>query len=75
MLERIVQARHLRELDGAVEILGKPELLEVRDVSDVPDDWTHQRIVLPMEILVIKPGDDQQCAVARLRQETRDFLL
>jgi hypothetical protein len=59
MLERIVHPRHLRELDGAVEILGKPELLEVRDVSHVPDDWTHQRIVLPMEILIIEPRDEQ----------------
>jgi hypothetical protein len=52
MLERIVQARHLRELYRSIEILGEPELLEVSDVSDIPDDGTHQRIVLDVKILV-----------------------
>ena len=41
MLERIVQTGHLGELDWTVEVLRQPELLEVRDVADVPDDGTH----------------------------------
>src|SRR4029079_5959366 len=57
------------------EILRQPKLLEVRDVPHVPDDRTHQRIVLSVEILVIQPTHKQQCALARLRQETSDLLL
>ena len=60
MLERVVEARHLAELDRPVEILREPQLLEVRDVPEVPDDGTHQRIVLPVQILVRHRGYEQQ---------------
>src|ERR1700682_2722147 len=75
MLKRVVQAGHLRKLDRAIQILGEPELLEVRDVPDVPDDRTHQRIVLPMQILVRKSGYQQRRSIPRLGQETRDVSL
>ena len=52
MLEGIVHPRHLHELDRAVEVAGEPELLEVRDVTQVPEDRAHQRIVLGVQILV-----------------------
>ena len=52
MLERIVHARHLAELDRSVEIPVEPQLLEVRDVAEVPDDGAHQRIVLLAKLVV-----------------------
>jgi len=75
VLERVVQPRHLGELDRAVEILREPELLEVRDMANVPDDGTHQRIVLLMQILVGQPGYEQDRPRARLDKEVRDLLL
>src|SRR2546423_7747885 len=75
MLERIVQSRHFRKLDWSVEILGEPELLEVCDVSDIPDDRTHQRIVLPMQILIRQFRDEQQRTLARFFEKARDLLL
>jgi hypothetical protein len=75
MLERVVQPRHLGELDWAIQILSEPELLEVRDVPDVPDDRTHQRIMLSMKILVRESGYKQQRPISRLCQQTRDVGL
>jgi len=75
MLERVVHSRHLRKLDRTIQILGEPEFLEVGDVPDVPDDRTHQRIVLPMQILVRESGYQQRRSIPRLSQETRDVGL
>ena len=58
MLERVVHARHLRELDRTVEVSRQPQLLEVRDVTYVPDYGTHQRIVLTMQILIRQIRDE-----------------
>jgi hypothetical protein len=61
MLERIEQTRHLDELDRAIEISGEPQLLEVSDVPQIPDDRAHERIVLEPQLGVGK----------RLNQEKR----
>ena len=53
----------------------EPELLEVRDVAEVPDDGTHQRIVLQMQIFVGQHRYQQQRALARIREQLRDFTL
>jgi hypothetical protein len=52
MLEGIEETGHLDELDGTVEVPGQPELLEVSDVPEIPDDWAHERIVLQAELSV-----------------------
>src|SRR4051812_31764408 len=75
MLEWVVHAGHLGEFDRAVQILGEPELLKMRDVSHIPDDRTHQGIVLPMQIFVRQTGDEQQSSVARLGEKVCDLLL
>src|SRR3954464_11125419 len=75
MIEGIVQPGHLRELDRTVEISRQPPFLEVRDMTNVPDDWAHQRIVLSMQVLVRQARDEQQCPLARFVKKTRDLLL
>jgi hypothetical protein len=72
MLERVVYPWHLGKLDRSVEISRQPELLEVRDVAEVPEYGTHQRIVLAMEILVGKAFHQQQCALPRFGQAAGD---
>src|SRR5438477_8195409 len=59
VLERIVNPGHLREFDFSVEVLRKPKLLEMRDVTEIPKNGTHQRIVLTKKILVRQSVDDQ----------------
>jgi hypothetical protein len=59
MLERIVYAGHLRKLDRSIQVLGKPELFEVRDMTNIPDDWAHQRVVLPVQVFVRQSGNQQ----------------
>src|SRR5256885_33551 len=46
MVERIVHPRHFDEFHLSVEVPIEPQLFEVSDVSEVPEDWTHQWIVL-----------------------------
>ncbi len=72
MLEGVVHPRHFRELDGAVEILCQPELLEVCDVSQVPQNRAHQRIVLAMKLLIGKTFDKKERALPRLGHEAGD---
>src|SRR6266542_1254611 len=71
MLERIVQAGHLGELDRAVEVSGEPKLFEVRDMPDVPDDRTHQRAVLPAKIVLLEMRYEKKRPRARLFEEPR----
>jgi hypothetical protein len=52
MLERVEHPGHLDELDGALEVASEPELLEMGDVSQIPQDRAHQRIVLAPQILI-----------------------
>ena len=52
MLERVVDPRHLAELHRAVHVPVEPQLFEVRDVPQIPDNGAHQRIVLHPEIFV-----------------------
>jgi hypothetical protein len=47
----------------------------MRDMADVPNDGTHQRVVLPMQILVRHLGYEQERSIPCLRQEVRDRLL
>jgi hypothetical protein len=46
VLEWIEEARHLYKLDGPVEVASEPELLEMRDMTQVPEEWAHEGIVL-----------------------------
>src|SRR2546423_621625 len=75
MLERIVHAGHLRKLDRPVQVLSEPELLEVRNVTHIPDDRTHQWIVLSVQIFVRQSREQQQSSLSRLGQEVSDLLL
>src|SRR5687768_3505964 len=68
MLERVVHPGHLRKLYRPAQVPRQPQLLEVRDVSDIPDDRTHQGIMLPVKIVVRQARDQEQCAVARLTE-------
>jgi hypothetical protein len=52
MLEWIVHSRHLEELNRTIEVLGEPQLLEVRYVADIPDNRAHERVVLSMQVLI-----------------------
>ena len=74
MLERVVDARHLSELDRPLEIPHEPQLLEMRDVPEIPDDGTHQRIVLPVEILLRQRFDEEQRARTRLVEARANFI-
>src|ERR1700693_78836 len=75
MLEGVVHAGHLRKLDRSIQILSEPELFEVRNVTHIPDDGTHQRVVLPVQIFVRQSRDQQQRSLSRLGKEVRDLLL
>ena len=68
MLEGVVQSRHFDELDRSVEVLGEPELFEVRDMTEIPDDGTHQGIVLEVEIFVREGGHEQERSRPRFLQ-------
>ncbi len=65
MLERVEQPGHLAELDRSVEVAREPELLEVCDVSEVPHDRAHQRIVLPAQVVVAEGAQEEQRPRAR----------
>jgi hypothetical protein len=62
MLERIVETGHLDELDGSVEVMREPQLFEMGDVSQVPEDGTHQGIVLDPEIVIRQRSEEQESA-------------
>jgi hypothetical protein len=52
MLEGVKKPGHLDELYGATQVTGKPQLLEIGDVPQIPKDWTQERIVLRAELLI-----------------------
>jgi len=74
VLERIVEARHLHELDRTIQVLGEPQLLEVRDVPEIPENGAHQRIVLDPQIFVTERLEQQQRALARFLKLSCDDL-
>ena len=74
MLERIVDARHLAELHGPVHVPVEPQLLEVRDVPEVPHDRTHQRIVLNAKVFVGQRLDEPNRTRARFAKQLGDAL-
>ena len=72
--ERIVHsAEPLASELLALDVLEKPDLLEVRDVAEVPHDGTHERIVLDAEVVVVQRGDEKQGPSARLMEALRDL--
>jgi hypothetical protein len=58
MLKGIEEARHFDELDRTIEVMSEPELLEVRYVSEIPEDRAHQGIMLHLELLVRQGRDE-----------------
>src|ERR1041384_2127446 len=74
MLERIVNARHLAEFHRTLEVANEPELLEMSDVPEVPDDGTHQRIVLRVQIVFGERLDERERACARFLEANRDVV-
>ena len=66
----------LDRLGGATWTTRKTKVkAKMRDMADVPDDGTHQRVVLPMQILVRHSGHEQERSIPCLRQEVGDRLL
>src|SRR6185312_12867813 len=74
MLERVEHPGHLDELDGALEVASEPELLEMGDVSQIPQDRAHQRIVLAPQILIAQRGDQEHGPRSGLEQLPGDSL-
>ena len=68
MLERVIHPRHFHELDLAIEIAVEPQLLEMADVPEIPEDRTHQRIMLRAQIGFGHNCDQLQRARARFRK-------
>src|SRR5436190_12487104 len=66
MLERVVDTRHLSELDRSLEIPNEPQFLEVGDVAQIPDDGTHERIMLSVEVVLAERIDEEKRPGARL---------
>src|SRR5687768_4650468 len=60
MLEGIEEAGHFDELDWTVEVLRQPELLEVSDVPQIPDDRAHEGIVLQAQVSVRERLNQQE---------------
>jgi hypothetical protein len=60
MLEGVEEARHFNELYRPIQVMGQPELLEVSYVSEIPEDGTHERIVLRLELLIRQRRDEQE---------------
>ena len=61
-------AQSLGARSGAVHVLEQPDLLEMRDVAQVPHDRGHQRAVLAAQVRVTQRRDEFEGAVARLPQ-------
>jgi hypothetical protein len=57
MLEGIVHSRHFAEPDLPIEILREPEFFEVGDVTEIPQERAHERIVLPNQVLIAHARD------------------
>src|SRR5687768_15051542 len=75
MLERVVHAGHLRKFDSATQVTREPELFEVSDVAYVPDDRAHERVVLPVKVLVRESGYEEESPLAGFREEVANQLL
>jgi hypothetical protein len=52
VLEGVVEPRHFHELDLPIQVPRQPELFEMRDVPQIPEDRAHQRVMLSPEILI-----------------------
>jgi len=68
MLERVVCARHFREANGPRHVLVQPQLLERRNVAEVPEDGAHEGVVLRGHVLIGERCNDRECVLARTRE-------
>ena len=74
MFEWIEDPRHLAEFDRSLEIAHEPQLLEVRDVTEVPDDGTHQGVVLGVQVVVGERLHELERASARFVEAVGDLF-
>src|SRR6185295_20153363 len=76
VLDRVVEATELamQRLTTA-DRLHQPELLEVGDVTEVPGQWTENRRVDAIELLVVERPDQVQSACARLAEAFHECAL
>ena len=76
VLDRVVEAPELAAQRLApADLLGEPELLEVGDVPQVPDQGAQDRGVDAVELLVGERLDERQRACARLAETRGDLRL
>jgi hypothetical protein len=67
LLDRVVElAEVAAERLAPPDPLNEPELLEVGDVAEIPDQGTQQRVVDPVELLVRERLDQAEGVTARL---------
>jgi hypothetical protein len=71
VLEWIVDARHLAEFHRAVHVPRQPQLFEVSDVAQIPDDRAHQRVVLLAQLVVRQRLDQLNRSRTALREAAR----
>jgi hypothetical protein len=75
ILDRVVEAPEAAiERLALADRLDQPELLEVRDVPEVPGERAQDRRVLPVELFLGERGDQLEGAGARLGEPIRDLL-
>ena len=66
-LERVIDVGEvLAEQRPPAVAVSDPEILERRDVAEIPDERAHQLGVDAFEVVVRHRGDQCQCALARL---------
>jgi hypothetical protein len=75
MLEGIVQPGHLHELYRTIEVARQPELLEMGDVPQIPQNGAHESIVLTPEIFVGQRSQEQEGTLPRLVELRRKDLV
>jgi hypothetical protein len=68
MLEGIEETRHLDELDRTIEVPRQPQLFEMRDVPEIPDDGAHERTMLQPQLMVGKRLKQQERPGPSFRQ-------
>jgi len=74
MFEGIVEPGHLHKLDRPVQIPGEPQLLEMGDMPEVPQQRAHQGVVLDSQVFIRQGGKKQQRAGSGFFELLRDCL-
>jgi hypothetical protein len=64
VLKRIEEPGHLDKLYGALKVTRQPELLEVGDMTQVPQDRAHQGVMLSSQLVVIQGSKEQKRPVS-----------